>query len=183
MLIGPIGAGKSTQGQHLSKTRKVPSISLDGVAKKYFDENGWCQADLDRILKEQGPLAAYRYRWPFFAYAAERVLDEYRDCIIDFGAGHSHYEDSSLLNRVEQALAPFINVVLLLPSPDLDRSVEILRERNLRLHNNDCVVDGYDFMDHWVKDESNHRLATITVFTEGRTTNQTRDDILGQVEL
>ena len=183
ILIGPRSAGKSTQCSLLAEACKLPSISLDGVATKYFEEHGWCQADLDRILREQGPLAAYHYRWPFFAYAVERVLDEYRDCVFDFGAGHSHYEDDRLFTRVKTAMAPFVNIVLLLPSKDLGQSVELLRRRNLeRSSNDDCIVDGYDFMDHWVKDHSNHRLATLTVYTERKTPQQIRDEILERVQ-
>ena len=181
VLIGPIGSGKSTQGSLIAEACQIPVVSLDAIQMKHFQENGWCQTEFERTLKTYGPLAAYQYRWPYFAFAAERVLEEHSNCVFDFGAGHSHYADDRLLGRVKRAMAPFVNVILLLPSPDLDLSVKLLRERNLERNNDDCIEDGYDFMEHWVKDDSNHSLATLTVYTDGKTPEQTRDEILQSV--
>ncbi|MEH2063239.1 MAG: hypothetical protein V7K50_13415 [Nostoc sp.] len=50
--------------------------------------------------------------------------------MIDFGAGHSVYEDDALFKRVQKVLEPYINVVLILPSPNLEESIQILNERN-----------------------------------------------------
>ena len=181
ILIGPVCTGKSTLGQLLAQSHNRPWINLDSIADQYYEESGFSMADFQKMSEEQGFLAAYRKGGPSLAYAAERVLVDYKDCIIAFGAGHSHYEDERLLRRVEQALAPFPNVVLILPSPDLDRSVAVLRERSLQQRKWDWRVEGYDFLARWVKDEANHRLATVTVYTEGKTPEQTRDEILHRV--
>jgi len=53
-------------------------------------------------------------------------------------------------------------VVLVLPSPDLDESVRMLKERVW-----DGVAGGFDFHEHFVKHRSNHRLARIVVYTKG----------------
>ena len=68
------------------------------------------------------------YWKPFEAQAVEPALTDYQG-VIDFGAGHSVYEDETLLARVQKALAPYPNVILLLPSPDLDESVAIVNAR------------------------------------------------------
>ncbi|WP_457155472.1 hypothetical protein [Mesorhizobium sp. P5_C1] len=49
--------------------------------------------------------------------------------IIDFGAGHSVYEDDVLLARVQTAVKRASHVVYLLPSPDIERSLDILCAR------------------------------------------------------
>ena len=47
----------------------------------------------------------------------------------------------------------------------------------------DWVHDGYDFLDHWVKDHCNHTLAGATVYTEGRTPDETAADVLRALAL
>ncbi len=39
----------------------------------------------------------------------------------------------------------------------------------------------YDFIAHWVEDPGNAKLATLTVFTEGRTPEETCNEILNHV--
>jgi len=133
--------------------------------------------------QEQGFLTAYRYWWPHYAYMVERLLADYPHGIIDLGGAHTHYEDDHLFERVQQALAPYANVILLLPSPDLDRSIHILRERSIQEQGWGWQLAEYDWMEHWVKDHCNHDLATLTVYTKGKTPQQTCDEILDHVKL
>ena len=178
IFIGPVGAGKSTQGQLIAKALNMPSLSLDSIANKYYAANGFPSSLFQEIKKEKGYLEAYRQWWPSLAYAAQQVVADYADCVIDFGAGHSHYEDEPLFMRVAETLSYHANIVLLLPAADLDRSVFLLRERSLQERKRDWIHDGYDFIEHWVKDDCNHRLSTLTIYTEGKSPEQTRDEIL-----
>ena len=70
------------------------------------------------IDRTEGDEGVYCYWKPFEAHAVERLLAEHRDCVFDFGGGHSVFEEAVLFDHVQQALSPFRNVVLLLPSPD-----------------------------------------------------------------
>jgi hypothetical protein len=97
--------------------------------------------------------------------------------VIDFGAGHSVYEDEAQFARVQQALAPFPNVVLLLPSADLDESIQILADRT-----KDVAPPGFDHTP-FVKHPSNHRLARWKVYTKDQTPEQTRDQIIALIGL
>src|SRR5262249_37439970 len=128
-------------------------------------------------------LAMYRRFWHCLAYAAERVVADHQDCIISFGAGHSHYEDPTLFARVRQALAPFANVILLMPSADVDKSIETLKARNRERGRPDWVFGGYDFVEHWVKDPCNHELATMTIYTDNKSAEQTCDEIVQRAGL
>ena len=173
ILIGPIGTGKSTLGKLLSLSLEVPQVSMDDVRLMYYEQIGF---DLDlakRIKVEKGFLKLYQYWKPFEAYAVERLLAEHRHCVIDFGAGHSVFEDDLLFARVQRVLQPYCNVVLILPSPDLDESVRILKERGGEHEDN-----GLDFVEHFVKHHSNHDLAKMVVYTKDKTPEQTHDEII-----
>jgi adenylate kinase family enzyme len=183
IIIGPVCAGKSTQGQLVAKALNKRSLSLDNIAKDYYEANGLSLAQFQQAKIEKGYLQAYQLWWPSLAYAARQVIKDYPDCVIDFGAGHTHYEDELLFRSVKKALAPYSNIILLLPTADLDRSVSILRQRSIEERKSDWIHDGYDFIEHWVKDYCNHDLATVTIFTENKTPEQTRDDILRAIKV
>jgi hypothetical protein len=102
---------------------------------------------------------------------------DHHDCVIDFGAGHSVFEDGELFERVRKALAPYPNVVLLLPSPDLEESIRVLRTRN----GGGSPPGEFDLNSHFVRHHSNYDLAKIMVYTEGKTPEETRDSILAAI--
>lgn len=129
ILMGPIRVGKSTIAQLLSAKLGLPRISLDDVRWTYYREIGY-KEELARQINQTGGLVALVFYWKQFdAYAVERVLADHPNTIIDFGAGHSVYESNELFARVQTVLAPYANVVLLMPSPNSAGSIEILNER------------------------------------------------------
>ena len=182
ILIGPIGTGKSTQGQLLSEKLGIPRCPMDDLRWDYYKEIGYSEERQKEIDAEGGFTAVYRYWKPFEIHAVERLLSDHRDCrcVIDFGAGHSVFEDDEMFARAQAALALFENVVLLLPSPDLDESVRILRERTGMP---EALEGSLDFCEHFVKHPSNHRLAKVVIYTKDKSPEETRDEILGQLKL
>ena len=180
VLIGPVGAGKSTQGSLLAEALGWPQCRMDQVRKTYYAEIGYDDQTAKDIFAQEGFAGMYRHWKPFEIYAVERVLADYqdKDTVIDFGGGHSVYEDDALFARAKTAFAPYANVVLLLPCPDLDESVRLLRERS-----GGFVSHDIDFDEHFTKHHSNHDLAKIVVYTQDRTPEQTRDDILARIQL
>jgi hypothetical protein len=104
--------------------------------------------------------------------------------VFDFGASHSVYEKEELFSRVQNALAPFDYVILLLPSPNLDESVKILNARFSKLLEREVgKVDPklLDLNEHFVKHPSNRQLAKMTIYTEGKFPEETCDEILEKV--
>jgi hypothetical protein len=184
ILIGPMRVGKSTLGTLIAEKLSVPQVSLDDVGGRYFDEIGF-DADMARQLEKNDLLTLLKYLWPFYPHVVERVLGEHHDCVIDLGAGHTVYEDASAFARVQQALAPYCNVLLILPSLDPDRSAAILRERTADLVWLQEIRErhGFDMNEHFLRHPSNYRLAKLIVYTEGKSPEETRDEILERVKL
>ncbi|MGD1906582.1 MAG: shikimate kinase [Leptolyngbyaceae cyanobacterium] len=173
VLIGPIGAGKSTQGELLAKRLALPQCSMDDLRWNYYQEIGYDPALAQQKREARGMEAVIQYWKPFEAYAVERLLSEHRDCVIDFGAGHSVYEEAALFDRVKRALSPYLNVVLLLPLPDIDRSWQILKQRNCALPS-----DTHSMNEHYLRHPSNLKLAKHTIYTHGKTPEVTCAEIL-----
>jgi hypothetical protein len=169
ILIGPMGAGKSTQGELLSKRLGVPQVSVDNLRWNYYTEIGWSREEQDRIGEEEGFAGIYRYWKPFEAYAVGRILTEHHHCVIDFGAGHSVYHDEGQFEQVRQVMAPYPNVVRLLPSPDLDESLALLKAPQ------QPQIAGQALNRFFTTQTLN--LAKQTVYTEGKSPAETATEV------
>jgi hypothetical protein len=132
-------------------------------------------ADLQR---RAGLLAAYHDGEPAMLSTLERALADHHGCVFSLGAAHSHFTTPALFDQARRALEPFPSVVLLLPEPDPTLSVAILRDRCRAFGLPDWRDDGCDLIERWVSDGCNHDLATLTVYTRGKTPEQTCDEIL-----
>jgi hypothetical protein len=162
VMIGPWGAGKSTLARLLAEKLELPHAPLDPVAWDYYQEVGFEWERAHQIRAAEGALAFCRF---------------------DLGAGHTvpaPWDDETMFDRVQQALAPFQNVVLVLPSPDPDRSTAVLRERSAEEWWLKEIRErhGFDLNEHFIRHPANERLARHTVYTEGRSPEETRDEIL-----
>ena len=174
VLIGPARAGKSTQGELLAGRLGLPQRSIDEDRWDHYRAAGYDEDLARRTYEIGGFLALYWYWKPFEIDSLERFVTEHQDCVFDFGAGQSVYEHPAFFERAHRALAPFRNVVLLLPSPDIATSIQILRERGA----DDEVASPFDFTAHFVTHPSNRALATHVVYTAGKTPEETCDEIL-----
>jgi shikimate kinase len=173
VLLGPVSAGKSTQGRLLSAALARPQVSLDEERWRYYREIGYDDELAREIRQRGGFLALVMYWGQFDPYSVERLLAEHHDCVFDFGAGI--YESRENLERVRRALAPYPNVFLLLPSPDREESLRILGERDQA-----PPADlNFDFNRHFLQHPSYYELARHTIYTAGRTPEETRDEIMG----
>jgi hypothetical protein len=173
ILIGPPYAGKSTLGHLLAQQLGLPNVSMDRRRWDYYKEIGWDGDEEARIGTAEGFAGIYRYWKKFDPYAVGRLLEEHEQCVFDFGAGHSVYEDEAQFSRVQELLAPYPNVFLLLPSSDLDESVTIVRLRGGFIRN------GMAANRFFLGQLADGGLAKHVVYTAERTPEQTRDEVLG----
>jgi len=179
-------AGKSTIAQMLAERLGVKRYELDSLRQGYYDEIGYDKELASKIANgEEGMIGLIKYWKPFEAHAVERAMAEHENCVLDFGAGHSVYEEEELFTRVKNALAPFDHVILLLPSPALDESVRILNSRFSSLLEREVgKVDPelLDLNEHFVKHPSNHQLAKMIIYTQGKSPEETCDEILEKIK-
>jgi hypothetical protein len=173
ILLGPVRSGKSTIGKLLADRLGLPLISLDELRWRYYEEIGY-DRQLAKTIRAAGGFLALVLYWQLFdAYAVERVLAEHSNSVFDFGAGVGVYESREQFARVRQALAPYRNTMLLLPSPDVVESLRILRERDT-----DPPSDlNFDFNAHFLHHHGYYDLARFVVYTQGRSPQETCDEI------
>lgn len=129
ILIGPKLTGKTTLGRLLADALKLPQVSLDNLGGEYLPETDFDPAAARKAHQDGGLFEWLLYRRPYEAHIVERTLQDHQNCVIDFGGGHSVYDDEVNFSRVAKALADYPNVVLILPSPDKAESIQILKQR------------------------------------------------------
>lgn len=176
VLIGPPFAGKSTLGKLLSQELGLPQVSLDKLRWEYYREIGFDDVLAQEIRQKGGFVAIVAYWSLFNSHAISRILADYTNCIFDFGAGPIVFENELLSNQIKNALASFANVVRLLPSPDPQKSIQVLRERSSHLQGTNA--QGFDWPTFFVQHEQNRMLAKYHIYTETKTPAETCAEIL-----
>lgn len=176
ILIGPVRAGKTTVGRLLAEKLGVPDIVLDDLRWQYYKEAGY-DPELAQRVRETGGFVALAFYWKLFdVHAVERVLADHPEGIINFGAGHSVYESQEQEERLKEVLDPYPNVVLLLPSADPDESIRILDERTADLAG--TYGQGFNWNAYFVRHRAMYELAKHVVYTEGKTPQETAEEII-----
>jgi len=175
VLIGPMSVGKSTVANLLAERLHLPRYCLDKSRWAYYREIGFDEQHARELAAAGSLNEALRYCKPFEVHAVERHMAEHRDGVVDFGAGYSVQDDPALQERVRKALAPYENIVLLLPSPDVAESVAYLNERidpNLSFIN-----------EHYITHPANRSLAKVIVYTRGKTPEEVCEEIESALDL
>ncbi|MBL7714656.1 MAG: hypothetical protein JNL01_04255 [Bdellovibrionales bacterium] len=171
-----MGTGKSTLGLEISKLTGVPNIPMDRVRWYYYLKDGYSMQS-EAALKDDFP-ETMKYWKPFEVRAVKRIIQEFPNAIIDFGAGHSYFVDPMQFDEVQATLSEIPGVVLVLPSPDRAESLQICNERLLERRKKPLEKIEIEANRAFIEHESNRKLAKQTVYTHGKTVRQTAEEIL-----
>jgi shikimate kinase len=185
ILIGPMSVGKSTIAQLLSIELGLPRIELDEVRQTFYNEIGYDESLASKIAGDIGLKGLIKYWNPFEVHAVERAVEEFDDCILDFGAGHSVYDEELHISMVENVLKSVKHVILLLPSPDPDRSVEILNQRFTDFQLREVGRVDEELLrlnEYYIRHPSNHILAKRTFYTDGKSPEETCREIVDWIK-
>ncbi|MFH8282784.1 shikimate kinase [Streptomyces antibioticus] len=173
VLVGPAGVGKSTLGRELAARTCRLFVDLDAVADAYYAPVGWSMDRLRERIAAVGRLEAEAEWEPARAHAVVRVVADHPGAVVALGAGHTSYADRRHLAAVRAALGRCPEVVRILPSADREVSLGVLRRRCEVDKGRSWVVDGHDFLAHWLDDPGARLVATRTVHTDGESPAQT----------
>ncbi|RFU77971.1 shikimate kinase [Trichoderma arundinaceum] len=176
IFIGPEGSGKSTIGKIIANTLAKELYSLDRHRDELYAPYGYDKALAEKIYEEQGLWPFYQH-WKRFEYqAVSHILqnavkegDEFYGKILDFGAGHSVYEDAQEFTRVEALMEPYRNVILVMPCEDVDEAVKITEARR-----------GHELglNKHFMEHPSNKKLAKHIIYTKDTTAEECAERVL-----
>lgn len=161
LLIGASGAGKSTVAEELHNITGMPRVSLDRVA------NQDRRSGFIRNFKNVENYNIYMIK-AVIQKAKEQSMPE----IVDFGAGHSVYDDQNVFSEVKRELHSFKNIVLLIPSVDIEESIRIMEDRSTG-----DTRDNRKFL----TSQCNRELTTITIYANNRTPNEIANEIIERI--
>ncbi|NWG33404.1 MAG: shikimate kinase [Chloroflexi bacterium] len=173
LLIGPIGSGKSTVAELLYERTMLPHRSMDLLRWKYFDEIGYDREIARERYVQNGFWGLYHYWKPFEVHAVCRMLEDFSECIFDFGGSQTVYEEDDLFEQVRRVFEPYPHVILFLPSPDPEESIRILHARNQYASEEQWAVN-----ELFIRHHSNYDLAKYIAYTKDKTPEQTCDEVL-----
>ena len=162
ILIGPSGAGKSTIAEELSRKLNMPRLCLDRIANR---------------ARKTGFTPKFKNVDEFNCFMISEVIKRAKQDnipgVVDFGAGHSVYDDNEIFEKVISQLKPFKNIVLLLPSIDETLSLNIMANRS--------TGDKRDNL-KFLRSSCNRELATMTIYGNGRTPSDIANEIILRIK-
>ncbi len=173
IFIGPIGAGKSTIGKLIAEELLLPTFSLD-EEEHLAASVGYDVEHYKRMQEETGLLDAYEYRRSFYDRLVPLFLASHDHGVLDLGGGHPIVPDNKKQEVIKDALAPYGHIFLLMPTPDPEESIKILRKRN------QLAKDEPDLNELYFKNGNRTfwEIAKFPIYTEGKMPEQTCAEIL-----
>lgn len=163
LLIGPMATGKSTISKELSQFNNMPLISFDDT-----------QAFLD-LRSQRERFGKYFKRYEF--YLTSSILTSLSEpCVIDFGGGHSIYENPLMFYEFKKLISKFKNVNLILPSQDIEESINILSER-LKERDITTYESNLQTNEYFIKSSYNYELAKNIIYTKDKDISSIIDEI------
>jgi len=166
VLTGPIGVGKSTLAGLLGNELGLPVCTYDEIKNKYRYKIGLSREKALEINKNEGAYAMIQYMNEYKSQILEPIIRDYSNHIIDLGAGAHSFDEPHQIERVRDAFKLVDEVVLLMPSDDLEVNI-----RSLPGFKENWEVNTYLIMH-----PTNKLFATKTVYTHEKTPEEVLRD-------
>lgn len=135
----------------------MPRCCVDEVQWAYFPAFGFDHDRAKELVRRDLP-AFLSYSAPVMLMVVERAIHEHPNHVIDLGAGHAAYDDPDQVRRFKSLMASIPNVLLLMPSPDPQVSLDLLPGPSSGMKMNPM------FIQHPLKDE----VATKVIYTQSK---------------
>lgn len=180
LLIGPMATGKSTIAGKLASLTGLRRIPMDRVRWYYYLKDGFSIEHEESIDSFEDVMAYWK---PFEVKAVKRIIKEFPNSIIDFGAGHSYFSDEVQFKEVSEALAPVKNIILLLPTESKEESLKICNDRLKERVKRELDKTEIDANRDFIFEKSNYELAKHIVYTKDKTPDETASEILELLKL
>ncbi len=171
ILMGPVGAGKTTQAKLLSKELGRPRCSYDEVKSGYLNELGFSKKAALTIEAEQGEYAMFCHMNNFRYQVLRKVIEEHPGHIIDLGGGIHCYNEPHQIDSTKEVFDPIDEVFYLLPSKDLATNINTLPG----------FKEGFAINTYIMMHPTNALYAKKIIYTLGKTTEEITREIIGQI--
>lgn len=172
VLIGPIGAGKTTQAKLLEKELGLPRCSYDEVKGKYWKELGVSKETASVINNEHGEYAMISYMNEFKSKTIKSIINDHPGHIIDLGGGAQTFDEPHQVKTVLKALEHIPNVFLLMPSSDLATNIKSLPG----------LKENYPINAYLIMHPTNELFSKKTIYTQGKTPEETMHEIINHIK-
>ena len=168
ILTGPIGVGKSTQAKLLGKEFNQPVCVYDEVKDNYRYKIGLSREKALEIDAEHGVYAMLEYMNEFKSKILEPIINDHPGHIIDLGAGAHSFDEPHQVERARSAFAPAKDILLLLPSDDLETNIKSLPG----------LKENYEVNTFLMMHPTNELFATKTIYTLNKSVEEVLQDIM-----
>jgi hypothetical protein len=166
VLTGPIGVGKSTLAGLLGADLMWPVCTYDEIKDKYRYKIGLSREKSLEINKNEGAYAMIQYMNEYKSQILEPIIRDHPNHIIDLGAGAHSFDKPHQIERAKNAFNLVNEVVLLMPSKDLEVNIKSLPG----------FKENWEINTYLIMHPTNNMFATKTIYVHGKTPNEVLDE-------
>lgn len=169
--MGPVGAGKSTQAELLSKELGQPRCSYDAVKADYLKEAGFDKKVAISINDEQGEYAMFCHMNNFRHQVLRKIINDHPGHVIDLGGGIHCYNETHQIELTRQVFDPIPEIFYLIPSGDLAENIKTLPG----------FKEGFAINTYIMMHPTNRIFAKKVIYTLGKTREEILSEIINQI--